>query len=90
MSIRDLFHADLEVDHPSDGYFDAACKTTKDSEENMDNSGNSDDGDSDETNSGDIDDRPSDEDEGIYEVWEGSESDKEIFEQEVSVHSFLS
>lgn len=75
MSIRDLYHADLEVDHPSDGDFDAASETTNDSEENMDNSGNSNDADSDYTDDpnatamtlldlvrqGDIDDRSSDE-----------------------------
>lgn len=75
MSIRDLFHADLEVDHPSDGDFEAASKTTNDSEENMDNSGNSNDADSDYTDDpnatamtlldlvrqGDIEDRSSDE-----------------------------
>lgn len=108
MSIRDLFHADLEVDHPSDGEFDAASETTNDSEENMDNSGNSNDGDSDDTDNldatamtllelmlpGDIDDRSSDEeyqpaDEGIDEVREGSESDKENTEEEVRLHSFF-
>lgn len=109
LSIRDIFHADLEVDHLSDGDFDAASKTTNDSDENMDISGNSNDRDSDFNDNpaatamtlfdlmlpGDIDDRSSDEeyqpsDEGIYEVREGSESDKENSEQEVRVHSFLS
>lgn len=101
MSIRDIFRADLEVDHPSDGDFDAASETTNDSDENMDISGNSNDGDSDYNDNpdaaamtlldlmlpGDIDDRSSDEeyrpaDEGICEVREGSESDKENSEQE--------
>lgn len=75
MSMRDLFYADIEVDHPSDGDFDAASETTNDSEENMDNSGDSNDADSDYTEDsndtamtlldlvrqGDIDDRSSDE-----------------------------
>lgn len=75
LSIRDIFHADLEVDHPSDGDFDAGSETTTDSEENMENSSNSNDADSDYTDDpnaaamtildlvrqGDIDDRSSDE-----------------------------
>lgn len=75
MSIRDLFYADFEIDHPSDEDFDPASETTNDSEENMDNSGNSNDADSDYTDDpnatamtlldlvrqGDIDDRSSDE-----------------------------
>lgn len=73
MSIRDLFYADIEVDHPSDGDFDAASETSNDSEENIDNDSN--DADSDYTEDpndtamtlldlvrqGDIDDRSSDE-----------------------------
>lgn len=75
MGISDLSHADLEVDHLSDADLDAASETTNDSDVNMDISGNSNDGDSDDTDNpdatamkllelmlpGDIDGRSSDE-----------------------------
>lgn len=94
MSIRDLFHADFEVDHPSDEDFDAASETTNDSEENMDYSGNSSDADSDYTDDpnatamtlldlvrqDDIDDRSSDEE--YQPADEGTD--------DVRVQSFLS
>lgn len=94
LSIRDLFYADFEVDHSSDGDFDAASETTNYSEENMDISGNSNDGDSDYTDDpnatamtlldlvrqGDIDDRSSDEE--YQPANEGSDDIRESSESD--------
>lgn len=89
LSIRDIFYADLEVDHSSDGDRDAGSETTTDSEEDMENSSNSNDADSDYTDDpnaaamtilhlvrqGDIDDRSSDEE---YEpADDGTDDDRE-------------